>query len=97
MQVRKATERRLEAQNDKSMPIRSQAQFRLMQAAAHTPGGFGGVPQSVGQDFAAAGPVGGSFAKLPAKKKKPSSQMSKAFAEGRISKSAMNKRGYQME
>lgn len=25
-----------------------------MEAAAHTPGGYGGVPQSVGQDFAAA-------------------------------------------
>lgn len=25
-----------------------------MEAAAHTPGGYGGVPQSVGKDFAAA-------------------------------------------
>lgn len=25
-----------------------------MEAAAHTPGGFGGVPQSVGKEFAAA-------------------------------------------
>lgn len=25
-----------------------------MEAAAHTPGGYGGVPQSVGQDFTAA-------------------------------------------
>lgn len=36
------------------MPSRSKAQSRIMQAAAHTPGGFGGVPQSVGKDFAKA-------------------------------------------
>lgn len=36
------------------MPSTSKAQRRLMQAAAHTPGGYGGVPQSVGKDFAAA-------------------------------------------
>lgn len=33
------------------MPSKSQAQARLMAAAAHTPGGYGGVPQSVGQEF----------------------------------------------
>lgn len=32
-----------------------------MEAAAHTPGGAGGVPQSVGKDFAAAD-KGKSFA-----------------------------------
>lgn len=36
------------------MPSKSPAQHRLMEAAAHTRGGFGGVPQSVGQEFAAA-------------------------------------------
>jgi hypothetical protein len=36
------------------MPSKSPAQARLMRAAAHTPGGFGGVPQSVGREFAAA-------------------------------------------
>jgi hypothetical protein len=36
------------------MPSKSPAQHRLMEAAAHTPGGFGGVPQDVGKDFAAA-------------------------------------------
>ena len=36
------------------MPSRSPAQHRLMEAASHTPGGYGGVPQSVGKDFAAA-------------------------------------------
>jgi hypothetical protein len=33
------------------MPSKSPAQARLMAAAAHTPGGYGGVPQKVGKDF----------------------------------------------
>lgn len=33
------------------MPAVSPAQKRLMEAAAHTPGGYGGVPQSVGKEF----------------------------------------------
>ncbi len=33
------------------MPSKSPAQARLMAAAAHTPGGYGGVPQKVGQEF----------------------------------------------
>lgn len=33
------------------MPATSPAQERLMEAAAHTPGGYGGVPQSVGKEF----------------------------------------------
>lgn len=33
------------------MPSKSPAQARLMAAAAHTPGGYGGVPQSVGREF----------------------------------------------
>ena len=33
------------------MPTKSPAQKRLMQAAAHTKGGFGGVPQKVGKEF----------------------------------------------
>lgn len=33
------------------MPSKSQAQARLMAAAAHTPGGYGGVSQSVGKEF----------------------------------------------
>jgi len=36
------------------MPSKSAAQHRLMEAATHTEGGFGGVPQSVGKEFAAA-------------------------------------------
>jgi hypothetical protein len=33
------------------MPSKSLAQHKLMEAAAHTKGGFGGVPQKVGKDF----------------------------------------------
>ena len=33
------------------MPSKSPAQHRLMQAAAHTKGGFGGVSQKVGKEF----------------------------------------------
>ena len=33
------------------MPSKSAAQARLMAAAAHTKGGFGGVPQKVGKEF----------------------------------------------
>jgi hypothetical protein len=36
------------------MPPVSEAQRRLMQAAAHTKGGIGGVPQKVGKEFASA-------------------------------------------
>jgi len=33
------------------MPSKSPAQHKLMEAAAHTKGGFGGVPQKVGKEF----------------------------------------------
>ena len=33
------------------MPSTSPAQARLMAAAAHTKGGYGGVSQAVGEDF----------------------------------------------
>lgn len=36
------------------MPSTSPAQHKLMEIAAHTPGGYGGVPQKVGQEFAQA-------------------------------------------
>lgn len=48
------------------MPAVSQAQRRLMFAAASKKGGAGGVPQAVGKNFAAADPGG----KLPEKKSK---------------------------
>lgn len=44
------------------MPSKSAAQHRLMEAAAHTKGGFGGVPQKVGKEFANAD-KGKKFAK----------------------------------
>jgi hypothetical protein len=47
------------------MPPVSQAQRRLMWAAAGKPGGVAGVPQSVGKEFAKADKPG----KLPARKK----------------------------
>ena len=34
------------------MPSKSRAQHNLMEAAAHTKGGYGGVPQKVGKEFA---------------------------------------------
>lgn len=33
------------------MPSKSPKQARLMAAAAHTPGGYDGVPQKVGREF----------------------------------------------
>ena len=48
------------------MPPVSEAQRRLMWAAASKKGGVGGVSQSVGKEFAGADPGG----KLPKKKKK---------------------------
>lgn len=36
------------------MPSKSGAQHRLMEAAAHKPGGAEGVPQAVGKEFTAA-------------------------------------------
>ena len=50
------------------MPSKTPKQARLMAAAAHTPGGFGGVPQSVGKDFNSADKGKGII--KPAKKNK---------------------------
>lgn len=47
------------------MPSKSPAQHRLMEAAAHTRGGFGGVPQKVGKDFAAADRHAGASPRSP--------------------------------
>lgn len=41
------------------MPSKSASQQRLMRAAAHTPGGYDGVPQKVGKDFDAADKAAG--------------------------------------
>jgi len=51
------------------MPSKSRKQARLMAAAAHTPGGYGGVPQSVGREFNQAD-KGRNLKKLPVRVKK---------------------------
>jgi hypothetical protein len=79
------------------MPIESKAQQAAMYAAAAGKSTLG-IPKSVGVDFVAAGPAGGSYAKLPEKavqkKKTPGPRMQKAYHEGRISDRAMAKAGY---
>jgi hypothetical protein len=55
------------------MPSKSPAQQRLMQAAAHTKGGFGGVPQKVGKEFVKADKgmkEGGLYANIHAKQQR---------------------------
>ena len=57
------------------MPSKSLAQHRLMEAAAHTKGGFGGVPQKVGKEFAKADKSkkfagGGLYANIHAKQER---------------------------
>jgi hypothetical protein len=57
------------------MPSKSPAQHRLMQAAAHTKGGYGGVPQKVGKEFAKADKgkkfkEGGLYANIHAKRER---------------------------
>jgi hypothetical protein len=57
------------------MPSKSKAQHRLMEAAAHTKGGFGGVPQKVGKEFVKADNAkefkkGGLYANIHAKQQR---------------------------
>jgi len=54
------------------MPSKSPAQHRLMEAAAHTKGGFGGVPQKVGKEFVKADKMknGGLYANIHAKQQR---------------------------
>jgi len=54
------------------MPSKSAAQHRLMAAAAHTKGGFGGVPQKVGKEFVKADKMkeGGLYANIHAKRER---------------------------
>ena len=54
------------------MPSKSPAQHRLMEAAAHTKGGFGGVPQKVGKEFVKADKMkeGGLYANIAAKRQR---------------------------
>ena len=73
------------------MPSKSPAQHRLMQAAAHTKGGFGGVPQKVGKEFAKADEgkkfkEGGLYANIHAKRERiaegSGEKMRRAGSEG---------------
>jgi Domain of unknown function (DUF6321) len=57
------------------MPSKSPAQHRLMEAAAHTKGGFGGVPQKLGKEFVKADKEkkmakGGLYANIHAKQER---------------------------
>ena len=57
------------------MPSKSRAQHNLMEAAAHTKGGYGGVPQKVGKEFAEADEgkkfsKGGLYANIHAKQER---------------------------
>lgn len=51
------------------MPSTSPEQAKLMSIAAHTPGGYGGVPQSVGKEFHSADKKQGKFKYSGGKKK----------------------------
>ncbi len=61
------------------MPSESPAQHRLMEAAAHTPGGYGGVPQKVGQEF-----VAKDQAELPVPEQATELDIAKAIRDGRL-------------
>jgi hypothetical protein len=57
------------------MPSKSPAQHKLMEAAAHTKGGYGGVPQKVGKEFVKADKGkkfagGGLYANINAKRER---------------------------
>jgi len=55
------------------MPSKSASQHKLMEAAAHTKGGFGGVPQKVGKEFVLADKkmkAGGLYENIHAKQQR---------------------------
>jgi hypothetical protein len=71
------------------MPSKSPSQKRLMEAAAHTKGGFGGVPQKVGKEFVKADKglkEGGLYANIHAKRERiaegSGEKMRRAGSEG---------------
>ncbi len=49
----------------RGMPSSSGKQAKLMRIAAHTKGGYGGVPQSVGKDFESADEAKAAKGKKP--------------------------------
>lgn len=56
------------------MPSKTPKQAKLMNIAAHTPGGYDGVPQSVGKEFHAADKANKS-------KKAPKFSMRKGYTD----------------
>lgn len=56
------------------MPSVSKKQAKLMNISAHTPGGYGGVPQKVGEEFHEAD-------KAKAKKESTSSKIKKRYKD----------------
>ena len=62
------------------MPILSRAQQKAMYAAKAGKSTLG-IPQSVGADFVAAGPKGGSFGKLP-QRVKPAKASTRNYCKG---------------
>jgi hypothetical protein len=71
------------------MPSKSPSQKRLMEVAAHTKGGFGGVPQKVGKEFVKADKglkEGGLYANIHAKRERiaegSGEKMRRAGSEG---------------
>ncbi len=67
------------------MPSVSAPQRKLMAIAAHTPGGYGGVPQSVGAEFHAAD-AGKSYGAKPRPSSAPTDSHRRVAA-------ALHKRG----
>jgi hypothetical protein len=61
------------------MPSKSAAQAKLMNIAAHTPGGYGGVPQKVGEEFHEADKAEGKF--KGKKKSRRQSKMDKMYKD----------------
>ena len=63
------------------MPSKSPAQARLMAAAAHTKGGYDGVPQSVGREFNQADKGTGIIRPKRKRKKQPQKDGLRKFAQ----------------
>lgn len=82
------------------MPSKSKSQQRLMLAAAHTKGGYGGVPQKVGKEFVKADQAAGRLKREDPPMKKHSGHKGKmggdsmmAGGEGKSPRKAMAEGG----
>jgi hypothetical protein len=65
------------------MPSKSESQARLMAAAAHTPGGYGGVPQKVGREFNQADKGGKLLSRAAKDRPKEGKKMARLTPKGR--------------